>query len=69
MDEEFCDIVNPAISLTAQVSSILVLSHVFQILLKPLGQHAPVAQILVCPSIFSHVALHPLGQAEHKRFR
>ncbi|KAK1439230.1 hypothetical protein QVD17_05046 [Tagetes erecta] len=46
MDEAFCDIVNPAISLTAQVSSIIVLSHVFQILLKPLGQHAPVAQIL-----------------------
>ncbi|KAI3665320.1 hypothetical protein L6452_43944 [Arctium lappa] len=47
MDEIFCrDNVNPALSLTAQVSSILILSHVFQIFLKPLGQHAPVAQIL-----------------------
>lgn len=47
MDEECIVNVNPALSMTAQVSSVLVLSHVFQIFLKPLGQHAPVAQILV----------------------
>nr|GEU48615.1 cation/H(+) antiporter 2-like [Tanacetum cinerariifolium] len=33
-------------SLTSAVSAILVLSHVFQIFLKPLGQPAPLAQIL-----------------------
>ncbi|KVI02957.1 Cation/H+ exchanger [Cynara cardunculus var. scolymus] len=58
MDEVFCrDNVNPALSLTTQVSSILILSHVFQIFLKPLGQHAPVAQILagfiLGPSVLS----------------
>lgn len=46
MDEECLVNVNPAFSMTAQASSILVLSHIFQIILKPLGQHAPVAQIL-----------------------
>ncbi|KAL8211196.1 hypothetical protein R6Q57_005633 [Mikania cordata] len=40
------DMMNPALTMTTQVSAILVLSHVFQIFLKPLGQPAPVAQIL-----------------------
>ncbi|KAI3808369.1 hypothetical protein L1987_24318 [Smallanthus sonchifolius] len=40
------DMMNPAITMTTQVSAILVLSHVFQIFLKPLGQPAPLAQIL-----------------------
>ncbi|XP_071704373.1 cation/H(+) antiporter 1-like [Rutidosis leptorrhynchoides] len=45
--DELCNVnVNPALSMTAQVSTILVLSHVFHIILKPLGQHAPIAQIL-----------------------
>ncbi|XP_024980630.1 cation/H(+) antiporter 2-like [Cynara cardunculus var. scolymus] len=37
---------NPALTMTTQVAAILVLSHVFQIFLKPLGQPAPLAQIL-----------------------
>ncbi|CAI9272260.1 unnamed protein product [Lactuca saligna] len=41
------DTMNPALTMTTQVSAILVLSHVFQIFLKPLGQPAPLAQILV----------------------
>ncbi|MFS8010326.1 hypothetical protein Hanom_Chr14g01295691 [Helianthus anomalus] len=41
------DMMNPALTMTTQVSAILVLSHVFQIFLKPLGQPAPLAQILV----------------------
>ncbi|KAL7613968.1 hypothetical protein Lser_V15G07141 [Lactuca serriola] len=40
------DTMNPALTMTTQVSAILVLSHVFQIFLKPLGQPAPLAQIL-----------------------
>ncbi|KAM0011227.1 putative cation/H+ exchanger, sodium/solute symporter superfamily [Helianthus debilis subsp. tardiflorus] len=40
------DMMNPALTLATQVSAILVLSHVFQIFLKPLGQPAPLAQIL-----------------------
>ncbi|KAI7726448.1 hypothetical protein M8C21_021358 [Ambrosia artemisiifolia] len=40
------DMMNPALTMTTQVSAILVLSHVFQIFLKPLGQPAPLAQIL-----------------------
>ncbi|XP_076915392.1 cation/H(+) antiporter 2-like [Bidens hawaiensis] len=40
------DMMNPALTMTTQVSAILVLSHVFQIFLKPLGQPAPLAQML-----------------------
>ncbi|KAI7738365.1 hypothetical protein M8C21_008428, partial [Ambrosia artemisiifolia] len=40
------NMMNPALTMTTQVSAILVLSHVFQIFLKPLGQPAPLAQIL-----------------------
>ncbi|XP_071709648.1 cation/H(+) antiporter 2-like [Rutidosis leptorrhynchoides] len=40
------DMMNPAVTLTYQVSAILVMSHVFQIFLKPLGQPAPLPQIL-----------------------
>ncbi|XP_076882043.1 cation/H(+) antiporter 1-like [Bidens hawaiensis] len=40
------DMINPALTMTTQVSAILVLSHVFQIFLKKLGQPAPLAQIL-----------------------
>lgn len=38
---------NPVISMATQASGILVISHFFQILLKPLGQAGPVSQILV----------------------
>ncbi|XP_027179025.1 cation/H(+) antiporter 2-like [Coffea eugenioides] len=38
--------VNPIISMSMQVSCILVISHFFHLLLKPLGQPGPVAQIL-----------------------
>ncbi|XP_071739138.1 cation/H(+) antiporter 2-like [Rutidosis leptorrhynchoides] len=51
------DMMNPAITMTTQVSAILVLSHVFQIVLKRLGQPAPLAQILagfvLGPSVLS----------------
>lgn len=49
------DMMNPALTMTTQVSAILVLSHVFQIFLKPLGQPAPLAQILVS---MSHLPSH-----------
>ena len=42
--------VNPIISMSMQVSCILVISHFFHLLLKPLGQPGPVAQILVSMS-------------------
>ncbi|KAL3525212.1 hypothetical protein ACH5RR_013584 [Cinchona calisaya] len=38
--------VNPIISMSMQISCILVISHFFQLLLKPFGQTGPVAQIL-----------------------
>ncbi|CAI9111017.1 OLC1v1011150C2 [Oldenlandia corymbosa var. corymbosa] len=38
--------VNPILTMGTQVSCILVISHFFHILLKPLGQPGPVAQIL-----------------------
>ncbi|KAG9135767.1 hypothetical protein Leryth_002492 [Lithospermum erythrorhizon] len=38
---------NPVLSMSGQSFAILVISHIFQILLKPLGLPAPVAQILV----------------------
>lgn len=48
---------NPVLSMATQVSSILAISHFFHILLKPLGQPGPVAQILagfvIGPSVLS----------------
>lgn len=38
---------NPLITTIFQVSCILVISHMFHILLKPLGQPGPFAQLLV----------------------
>ncbi|GER46778.1 cation proton exchanger [Striga asiatica] len=50
MDDVDCfgnnEVFNPIIQLGSQVACLLVISHFFQILLKPLGQPAPVAQIL-----------------------
>ncbi|KAG6401057.1 hypothetical protein SASPL_137902 [Salvia splendens] len=50
---------NPVLAMGAQVSSLLVISHFFQLLLKPLGQPAPLAQILagfvLGPSCLSHI--------------
>lgn len=43
------DPINPLITTTLQASGILVISHFFHIILKPMGQPGPVAQILVRP--------------------
>ncbi|KAL3653794.1 hypothetical protein CASFOL_003475 [Castilleja foliolosa] len=52
---------NPIIQLGAQVACILVMSHFFLLLLKPMGQPSPVAQILagfvLGPSCLSHINL------------
>ncbi|XWS77398.1 hypothetical protein CRYUN_Cryun01aG0258200 [Craigia yunnanensis] len=40
------DAFNPLITISFQVSCILVISHVFHLLLKPLGQPGPIAQLL-----------------------
>ncbi|KAL8549924.1 hypothetical protein ACS0TY_008672 [Phlomoides rotata] len=50
---------NPVLTMGTQVSCLLVISHFFQLLLKPLGQPAPLAQILagfvLGPSCLSHI--------------
>ncbi|KAK6924552.1 Cation/H+ exchanger [Dillenia turbinata] len=38
--------VNPILTLGIEVSCLLVVSHIFQLILKPLGQPGPIAQIL-----------------------
>ncbi|XP_058005161.1 cation/H(+) antiporter 2 isoform X2 [Hevea brasiliensis] len=52
---------NPLITTTLQASGILVISHFFHIILKPLGQPGPVAQILagivLGPSLLSHISI------------
>lgn len=42
---------NPVSTMGMQVAFILVLSHCFQLVLKPLGQPGPIAQILVSTSL------------------
>lgn len=42
------DPVNPVVSTCLQVCGILVVSHLFHLIFKPLGQPGPVAQVLVC---------------------
>ncbi|XP_075499613.1 cation/H(+) antiporter 1-like [Primulina tabacum] len=53
------ELFNPVLTMGTQVSCLLVISHFFQLFLKPLGQPAPVAQILagflLGPSGFSHI--------------
>ncbi|KAG8373608.1 hypothetical protein BUALT_Bualt11G0042000 [Buddleja alternifolia] len=53
------EIFNPVLAVGTQVSCLLVISHVFQLLLRPLGQADPVAQILagfvLGPSCLSHI--------------
>ncbi|XVF22931.1 hypothetical protein REPUB_Repub12eG0213300 [Reevesia pubescens] len=53
------DAFNPLVTTSFQVSCILVISHVFHLLLKPLGQPGPFAQLLagvvVGPSLFSRI--------------
>lgn len=44
------ELFNPIISMGWQYSGILVISHILQILLKPLGQASPIVQILVSMS-------------------
>lgn len=44
------ELFNPIISLGWQYSLILVISHILQILLRPLGQASPIVQILVSMS-------------------
>lgn len=41
------ELFNPVLTMGTQISCLLVISHFFQLLLKPLGQPGPVAQILV----------------------
>lgn len=41
------DLINPLFTMGIQVSCVLVLSHFFHLVLKPLGQPGPIAQILV----------------------
>lgn len=47
------DAFNPLVTTTFQVSCILVISHIFHLLLKPLGQPGPFAQIIVSIYILS----------------
>lgn len=53
------DAFNPLITTSFQVSCILVISHIFHLLLKPLGQPGPFAQILagvvVGPTLLSRI--------------
>ncbi|XP_022759456.1 cation/H(+) antiporter 2-like [Durio zibethinus] len=53
------DAFNPLITTTFQVSCILVISHIFHLLLKPLGQPGPFAQLLAGvvagPSLLSRI--------------
>ncbi|XP_057469594.1 cation/H(+) antiporter 2-like [Actinidia eriantha] len=53
------EIFNPVLTMGMQVSFILVISHFFELVLKPLGQAGPVAQILsgfvLGPSGLSHI--------------
>ncbi|KAH6797040.1 hypothetical protein C2S52_021594 [Perilla frutescens var. hirtella] len=50
---------NPVLTMGTQVSCLLVISHFFQLLIKPFGQPAPLAQILagfvLGPSCLSHI--------------
>ncbi|XP_065866587.1 cation/H(+) antiporter 2-like [Euphorbia lathyris] len=52
---------NPLITTTCQIAGILVISHFFHLILKPLGQPGPVAQILagivLGPSLLSHITI------------
>ncbi|XP_015581354.2 cation/H(+) antiporter 2 [Ricinus communis] len=52
---------NPLVTTTLQASGILVISHFFHLILKPLGQPGPVAQILagivLGPSCLSHFSI------------
>ncbi|KAJ8774007.1 hypothetical protein K2173_009438 [Erythroxylum novogranatense] len=53
------DPINPLITTTLQASSILVLSHFFHLLLKPIGQPGPIAQIMagvvLSPTLLSRI--------------
>lgn len=53
------ELFNPVLTMGTQISCLLVISHFFQLLLKPLGQPGPVAQILagfvLGPSGLSHI--------------
>ncbi|KAL0463747.1 UNVERIFIED_CONTAM: Cation/H(+) antiporter 2 [Sesamum latifolium] len=53
------DLFNPILAVGAQIACLLVISHFFLLLLRPLGQPAPVAQILagfvLGPSCLSHI--------------
>ncbi|XWS32520.1 hypothetical protein CRYUN_Cryun23aG0165100 [Craigia yunnanensis] len=53
------DAFNPLITTSFQVSCILVISHIFHLLLKPLGQPGPIAQLLagvvVGPTFLSRI--------------
>lgn len=51
------EVFNPVLTMGAQVSCLLVISHFFQLLLKPLGQPAPLAQILVRTSS-NHICIY-----------
>lgn len=44
------ELFNPVLTMGMQVSFILVVSHCFQLVLKPLHQPAPIAQILMAAS-------------------
>lgn len=52
------ELFNPIISMGWQYSGILVISHILQILLKPLGQASPIVQILVSMSSSHIVCIH-----------
>lgn len=53
----FCndDLVNPLSSMGMQVSCILVVSHIFNVVLRTLGQPGPLAQILVINQSINHL--------------
>lgn len=47
---------NPVFSTGTQMFGILVIALFFQLILKPLGQPGPIAQILVSTSLFDPIA-------------
>ncbi|KAL6340550.1 hypothetical protein AAG906_010458 [Vitis piasezkii] len=55
------DLINPLFTMGIQVSCVLVLSHFFHLVLKPLGQPGPIAQILagvvIGPSALSKIGV------------
>lgn len=52
------ELFNPILGMGTSVSCVLVISHFFQLVLRPFGQPAPVAQILVSTFLLLLLALN-----------